>query len=124
MGKAILSGMLSLWLAAGIGCTRSNQQPAPESVGGTPPAAPPASQTAKVKYHQGRGRVLEIDAKGRYIVIRHQEIKDFMDAMTMPFHPASPALPKTVQVGDEVEFTLEETADEVRLTAIRRVPRP
>lgn len=67
---------------------------------------------------------MDIDAKGRYIVIRHDEIKDFMDPMTMPFHLASPALAKAVRVGDQVEFTLKEMPDGVLLTEIRKQPGP
>lgn len=67
---------------------------------------------------------MDVDAKGRYIVIRHEEIKEFMDPMTMPFHLDSAALAKSVRVGDQVEFTLKETPDGVLLTEIRRQPGP
>lgn len=120
MRRGIAPVLLVVGLLAGAACGRRGEQPAPKAT----PARSEATPVPSVKYHQGRGRVVDIDAKGRYIVIQHQEIKNFMDAMTMPFHPEPPALAKTVQVGDQVEFTLKETPDGVVLTEIRKLPTP
>ena len=118
--RAITYAFIAAWIAASTGCSRPSERPVPEGSRTAP--ASTAAEKPGVKHYQGRGRVVDIDKRGRYIVIRHQEIKGFMDPMTMPFHCASPALAKLVQVGDEVEFTLEETPEGVLLTAIRKLP--
>lgn len=122
MRKKIALGLVAIWLSLLFGCGRPEEQPMPKSSAGSTPAA--SEKPAAVKTHQGRGRVVDIDTKGRYIVIRHQEIPGFMDPMTMPFHLRSPTLAKSVAVGDEVEFTLEETPEGVLLTEIRKLPSP
>ena len=124
MRKAVILGFVALWLATTSSCSPSSEKPAPKAAPSTTPAtAPqPAGETFGPKVHHGRGFVIDIDKKGRYIVIRHQEIKGFMDPMTMPFHTDSPKLAKSVRVGDEVEFTLEERPDGIVLTEIHKVP--
>lgn len=122
--KAVIFGLVVLWLATLSGCRRPSEKPAPNATPGTtPPTAPQAtSELSGPKIHHGRGVVIDIDKMGRYVVIRHQEIKGFMDPMTMPFHTDSPKLARSVRVGDEVEFTLEERPSEVVLTEIHKVP--
>ena len=64
-----------------------------------PPAAP--------KSVKGVGNVVALMPQSREIVIDHEAIKDFMDAMTMGYKVSSPSILKGLQSGDQVEFTLD-----------------
>ena len=54
----------------------------------------------------GHGVILEIRPDHAQVVIRHQAIADYMDAMTMPFPVKNPGALAGLQRGDEVEFQL------------------
>jgi Cu/Ag efflux protein CusF len=53
------------------------------------------------------GKVVALLPQNGEIVLEHDEIKDFMDAMTMAYKVGSPALLKSVNPGDAVQFTID-----------------
>lgn len=53
------------------------------------------------------GEVLALVPESGEIVLAHDEIKGFMDAMTMGYKVSSPALLKSVKPGDKVRFTID-----------------
>jgi protein SCO1/2 len=53
-----------------------------------------------------RGVVLEIKSDHAQVVIRHEAIAAYMDAMTMPFPVKDPAALADLQRGDKVDFQL------------------
>jgi protein SCO1/2 len=53
-----------------------------------------------------RGVILEIKPDKTQVVIRHEAIADYMDAMTMPFPVKNPGDLDGLQRGDQVEFQL------------------
>jgi Cu/Ag efflux protein CusF len=55
----------------------------------------------------GRGSVIAVVPENGEIVLSHQEIKGFMEAMTMGYKVSSPSLLKSVKPGDTVEFSLD-----------------
>ena len=55
----------------------------------------------------GEGKVVALVPETQEIVVDHEEIKGFMDAMTMGYKVSSSALLKTVQPGDKVRFTID-----------------
>ena len=55
----------------------------------------------------GVGRVVALVPQNQEVVIDHEEIKGFMDAMTMGYKISSSALLKGVKPGDQVRFTLD-----------------
>ena len=66
----------------------------------------------------GQGEVKKIDLQNRRIVLAHGPIEALgWPAMTMPFGVTDPALLKSVQLGDQVEFDLE---DAQTISAIRK----
>jgi Cu/Ag efflux protein CusF len=55
----------------------------------------------------GDGTVVAVVPSSQQIVIDHKEIKGFMDAMTMGYRVASPALLEGVEAGDNIRFTID-----------------
>jgi protein SCO1/2 len=66
----------------------------------------------QVRVYELRGQVLEIRPEHSEIMIRHEDIPDFMPAMTMPFQVADDALLAEKVPGDLVTATL--VIEEVR----------
>jgi protein SCO1/2 len=60
---------------------------------------------AQTRY-EFKGKVVNVDKKGRVVTIAHEEIKDYMDAMTMPFHLKDESYLNIMQEGDKVTATL------------------
>ena len=61
---------------------------------------------------QVRGVIKELNPDGRTVVIKHHEVTNYMEAMTMPFRVREAALVAGLQAGDEISFRLLVTEDE------------
>jgi Cu/Ag efflux protein CusF len=59
------------------------------------------------EFVKGIGKIIALVPRSREIVIDHEPIKNYMDAMTMGYKVASASLLKGLNVGDGVEFTLD-----------------
>ena len=57
-----------------------------------------------------KGIVIRVDDDGRTVVIQHEEIPGYMDAMTMPFRTKVPSESDNLSPGDEIEFTYKVAA--------------
>jgi Cu/Ag efflux protein CusF len=55
----------------------------------------------------GEGKIIALVPETQEIVVDHEEIKDFMDAMTMGYKVSSRSLLKGVKPGDKVRFTID-----------------
>jgi Cu/Ag efflux protein CusF len=55
----------------------------------------------------GEGQVIALVPESQEIVVDHEDIKDFMDAMTMGYKVSSRSLLQTVKPGDKVRFTID-----------------
>ncbi|MGH7827084.1 MAG: copper-binding protein [Candidatus Binatia bacterium] len=55
----------------------------------------------------GEGKVIALFPERGEIVLAHEEIQGFMDAMTMGYGVSSPSLLKAVKAGDQVQFTID-----------------
>lgn len=77
-----------------------------------------AERTFEVK-----GRVAGFGQDGRTLIVAHEDIPGFMDAMTMPFKtPDSARVPADLEVGDAVAFTLTLGGSASYITGIHRLP--
>ncbi len=76
---------------------------------------------ATAKFVKGTGKIIAVVPQSKEIVIDHEAIKDYMDAMTMGYKVSSLALLKGLSSGDRVEFTLD-TAQRV-VTKINKLKR-
>lgn len=65
-----------------------------------------------------KGEVVEIDTAARRLMVAHEEIPDYMMAMTMPFKVKNPALLKGLEVGDSIAATLAVSLTESWLETI------
>lgn len=54
----------------------------------------------------GRGLVEELNSGNQTVVIKHEAISNYMDAMTMPFHAKNPSDLAKLKRGDQVTFQL------------------
>ena len=58
-----------------------------------------------VKYEL-RGKIVSVDLKGRQVVVDHQAVPGFMEAMTMPFTVRDGQALKEMAAGDQLQATL------------------
>ncbi|MCS6925251.1 MAG: SCO family protein [Candidatus Binatia bacterium] len=72
----------------------------------------------------GRGVVKDVRPQARQIVIAHEEIPGFMDAMTMEFEVKEAGLLEGIASGQTVTFTLEKTRDSLYVTQLSPVESP
>ena len=59
------------------------------------------------KFVQGTGKIVAVVPESKEVVIDHQPIKDFMDAMTMGYKVSSASVLKGLKAGDRIEFTFD-----------------
>jgi Cu(I)/Ag(I) efflux system periplasmic protein CusF len=79
-------------------------------------AAQSDAQDAMVK-----GEITKIDEAQAKLTIKHEPIKKFdMDAMTMVFKAADPAMLKAVKAGDKVQFNLDKVNGQFTVTKIEK----
>lgn len=83
-------------------------------------SAPPPEQ---VRQFPLTGEVLAVKADRSEVQVKHDEIKDFMEPMTMWFTVRDPKTLDGVAPGDLISATLVLTAEDHYLTAIRRTGR-
>jgi protein SCO1/2 len=76
---------------------------------------------ATTKTFSARGIILEIKTNAAQVVIRHDAIAGYMDAMTMPFKVKDLAPLTGLKRGDEVTFQLHVTADESWVDRLQKV---
>ncbi len=82
-------------------------------------AAAPRAARAADRY-AARGTVKSFGKARRYVNIAHDDIPGYMAAMTMAFHPTTPAQLDGLDVGDRVEFAFVERGDRRVLEYIRK----
>jgi protein SCO1/2 len=90
-----------------------------------------AAETRAVLGQQGtnvqtfvtQGVVKEVRADGRTVVIAHEAIADYMDAMTMPFNVKVPGELAGLRTGDKIRFSLKVTDTESWIEGIARTGR-
>ncbi|MBU6402539.1 MAG: copper-binding protein, partial [Verrucomicrobia bacterium] len=80
----------------------------------TAPPAPPRTYPA-------RGVVKELKPDGQTVVIQHEAIPGYMEAMTMPFPVKDPKELAGLHPGDRVEFRLVVTTNEGWIDQIKPV---
>jgi len=67
------------------------------------------------------GKVVKVDQAGGMITIDHAAIPNLqMDAMTMVFKAADPAMVKDVKPGDAIKFTAEKVNGQLTVTEIEK----
>lgn len=79
----------------------------------------PSAAAGEVKEYVFHGMIKKIDRESRMITIDHEKIEGYMEAMTMPYKVADPALLDKVSVDQETHFTLRVSGDQALITKIQ-----
>lgn len=88
-----------------------------------PQASPAMAPAAAATGAHGIGVVKAVDADKGTITLQHEAIAAiYWPAMTMPFKVASPALLKSIEVGDAVQFTLRSNGADSTLASLSKKP--
>lgn len=82
---------------------------------------PPAQPGTNVQTFLAEGVVKELAVDRQTVVITHEAITNYMDAMTMPFKVKAPAELTGLQAGDRVRFRLQVTDTESWVEGISRI---
>lgn len=106
---------LWIWVLAGACASCGRREPAPGQTAGR--------TLTNLKVFQARGVVTELKPDGRTVVVRHEEIPNYMAAMTMPFRVTDTNELLAVLRGDEVTFRLSVTEDESWIDRVRKTGR-
>jgi len=67
----------------------------------------------------GEGTIVALVPQTQELIVEHEEIKGFMDAMTMGYKVSPSSLLKTVKAGDRVRFTID--TDKRAITKIEKL---
>ncbi|HKR23389.1 MAG TPA: copper-binding protein [Pyrinomonadaceae bacterium] len=118
MIRTLLLILACVSLAFGAACapanhTTNNATPSPSASGS---AAPGVTS----KGYPGEGTVKALDPKASTIEIDHGDIEGLMPAMQMEFDVTDPALLNGIAVNDRIDFTVEDHAGTMRVTAIKK----
>ena len=65
-----------------------------------------SKQSTPAKSYSLHGRVLEIDASKQQILLQHDAVPGYMEAMTMPYRVADPAAIAELHVNDQISASL------------------
>jgi Cu/Ag efflux protein CusF len=88
-------------VVAGGGCNKPPPDPSSSSTT-TSSSTPPAS---KAKKYDAKGVIRGFTEGKKAVNIAHEDIPDFMKAMTMPFDLSSPSQAEGLKEGDAVDFS-------------------
>jgi Cu(I)/Ag(I) efflux system protein CusF len=78
-----------------------------------------AAGTAFASSHQVNGEVVKVDKSAGKITMKHGPIKSLdMDAMTMVFRVADPAMLDKVKAGDKVKFEADRVNGAITITSM------
>jgi|SRR5918992_2923498 Cu/Ag efflux protein CusF len=105
--------VLALFIACG-----ANQQTNNHATPSPPASGPAAAVTSKG--YPAVGVVKAINAKAPSIEIDHGDIEGLMPAMQMEFEVADAAMLNGLAVNDRIDFTVEDRAGVMRVTAIKK----
>ena len=114
----VLTFVLSLGLfAAGPAAAQMNMKPGD----GMQKQEGMQMEMGKDEIFEGRGTVVAIVSAKNQIVLKHDEIKGQMGAMTMGYALASPSLARGLKPGDAVRFKIDGAKKEI--VAIEPLPK-
>src|SRR4029079_8759466 len=90
------------------GCNKNQTDPASTSTSTSSSSATSSASAVQGKRYQARGVIKGFTEGKKAVNIAHEDIPDFMKAMTMPFDLPSPSLVDELKEGDAVDFSFTE----------------
>jgi len=85
-------------------------------------AAEAVAAPAETREFAVKGVVKKVEPENGRLIIAHEAIPGFMDAMTMPFRVKAPDILAAVQAGDSVSFRLSVTAEQSWIDNVVKIP--
>ena len=79
------------------------------------------TDTAQVSTYTVEGVVTSLPPGGKFIIINHEEIPGFMNAMKMPFYLDSPNVARGINTEDSIKFTFEAKSGKMIITDISKI---
>ncbi len=67
------------------------------------------------------GVVKGVKSEGRVVIVEHEDIPGFMDAMVMPFSVEDAKMTSGLKAGDKLEFTIEKKGGDWPITKLKKV---
>ena len=98
-------------LGCGIGCDSASHR-----------ASPKTEASESITNYPGVGEVRSLGADGKSVVVKHETITNFMEAMTMPFPVRDPKELEGLKPGDRITFRLRVTETDGWIDQIHAVP--
>jgi len=92
-----------------------------EKASGAKTAATPAPSQTSTQIFSVKGVVKELKPNGKSVVIKHEEVPNYMPAMTMPFEVKNTNELAGLQPGDEVTFRMLVTENDGWIEQITKV---
>lgn len=111
---------LALLVACGGGAQQTNNQQTNNHHSAPSPAASGPASAVTSKGYPAVGVVKAINPKAPAIEIDHSDIEGLMPAMQMEFEVSDAALLNGIAVNDRIDFTVEDRAGVMRVTAIKK----
>ena len=112
--------IVSLWLFCCFTAACQSQQTSIEHQNNNPAASTLPKGVTSATYH-GVGTVEAVNQKNRRLTINHEEIKGYMQAMSMEHYVKDASLLDSIEPGDRVEFTLNDTAGIAVITELKKL---
>lgn len=78
---------------------------------------------AKMQRYEGKGMVLSITPNKKQIIINHEDIPGFMEAMTMPFNVPDSSLLEGISARDSILLSIDYDGTTVILKEIKNITR-
>ena len=110
-------------LLLGIAClTASCEDKAGSAT--SPPAPVSEGANTNRQYYQAKGVVQEVKPETKSVVIKHEEVPNYMAAMTMPFDVKTVDELRGLQAGDAVSFRIVVAGDDAWIDEIKKLNTP
>lgn len=101
-------------LVVGVSCDKKSPQTIPIAFSAT-------TANTNLQTFQVRGVIVELSASGKTVRIRHEEIPDYMPAMTMPFDVRNTNELAGLTAGDAVTFQMKVTETDGWIEQIKKI---
>jgi protein SCO1/2 len=111
-GKRIAGLMVVALTAAYCGCKPASSPP---------PTVPAATNQAQIKKFPTRGVIEEVQGTNSSLVVKHEKIPDYMEAMTMTFEVRPAGQMAGLKPGDIISFTLVDAGRDGWIEEVKRV---
>ncbi|HVY70517.1 MAG TPA: SCO family protein [Verrucomicrobiae bacterium] len=106
-------------LLTAIACRKEEPAAVTNAKPATP--APPGAAKTNIQIFPARGEIKELKTEGKTVVIKHEEVTNYMAAMTMPFEVKETNELAGLAVGDRVTFRILATEKEGWIDQVKKV---